>query len=204
MDTVGLGEKMKSIEKLKSVVLDIRRTVSSAIASDYGTGNGNITDYDVRRALGKAIDEIEQEIEERYIELPVDSNDVPIKLGDRLTDGEYTFVADYIEFYDGQYTICDENGVAWACCDVEHVPDTAKQLKPCPFCGSSDLYIVEQVIGREAPFGSADDKTVGIFCNACKQTVTLEANEDEGRSISTEQRAVEAWNMRAAWNRRAK
>ena len=195
---------MKSIEKLKSVVLDIRRTVSSAIASDYGTGNGNITDYDVRRALGKAIDEIEEELEERYVELPVDSNGVPINVGDRLTDGEYTFLVAYIGFHGGRYDIGDENGFAWACCDVEHVPDPIKQLKPCPFCGSSDLYIVEQVIGREAPFGSADDKTVGIFCNACKQTVTLEANEDEGRSISTEQRAVEAWNMRAAWNRRAK
>lgn len=73
----------------------------------------------------------------------------------------------------------------------------AEQLKPCPFCGSSDLYIVEHMIGRDAPFMCADDNTVGIFCNTCKQTVTLEANEDEGRDSGTEQRAIAAWNRRA-------
>lgn len=72
-----------------------------------------------------------------------------------------------------------------------------EELKPCPFCGSNDLYIITQMIEREAPFCSADDCTVGIFCNTCKQTVTLEANEDEGNSFSTKQRAVEAWNRRA-------
>jgi len=57
---------------------------------------------------------------------------------------------------------------------------------------------VEHMIGREAPFDSADDSTVGIFCNTCKQTVTLEANEDEGRGFDTERGAVEAWNRRAS------
>ena len=70
------------------------------------------------------------------------------------------------------------------------------ELKPCPFCGSNDLYIITQMIEREAPFCSVDDCTVGIFCNTCKQTVTLEANEDEGRDFSTEQRAIAAWNRR--------
>jgi len=75
--------------------------------------------------------------------------------------------------------------------------DSEPALKSCPFCGSNNLYIVEQMIDREAPFVSVDDSTVGIFCNTCKQTVTLEVNEDEGRSFDTEQRAIEAWNRRA-------
>jgi len=146
----------------------------------------------------KATKRVEKEIKERFTELPVDSNGVPIKVDDRLTDGEYTFVVASIEYHgDGRWSILNEQGHVWACCDVEHVPDPATKLKSCPFCGSKDLYIVEHMIGRDGPFACMDDKTVGIFCNTCKQTVILEANEDEGRNLTTEQRAVEAWNRRA-------
>lgn len=187
---------MKSIEKLRSAVLNIRLRIPKSLVNTYSDMEGEISDGDVRMALGMAVDEIEQELRERYVELPVDAKGVPIKVGDRLTDGEDTFVVDSIEFYNGRYTICDKNGVTWEGCDVEHVPDLHKQLRPCPFCGSNDLYIVENMIGRDAPFMSADDKMVGIFCNTCKQTITLEVNEDEGRNFTTEQRAVEAWNRR--------
>ena len=64
-------------------------------------------------------------------------------------------------------------------------------LKPCPFCGCGEgsLYIVTvEQHGYE---------TVGIFCNACKQTVTLECNEWEGLNEDTKERAIEAWNRRA-------
>lgn len=146
----------------------------------------------------EAAKKVEEEVEERFVELPVDSKGIPINVGERLTDGEYTFTVASMSYHGYKsWAVLNEDGNAWACCDVEHVPDPAKQLKPCPFCGSNDLYIVEQMIDREAPFMSADDKTIGIFCNTCKQTVFLEANEDEGRSLSTEQMAVEAWNKRA-------
>lgn len=63
------------------------------------------------------------------------------------------------------------------------------KLKPCPFCGCSNLYIVTvEQHGFE---------TVGIFCNACKQTVTIEDNEWEGLNEKTKERAIKAWNMRA-------
>lgn len=187
---------MKSIEKLRTVASDRRPLIPSLITT-YCDMDGGISDADVRVALGTAVDEIEQELEERYVELPVDANGVPINPGDRLTDGEYTFVVASMSYHGYKsWSVLNEEGNAWDCCDVEHVPYPYKQMKPCPFCGSNDLYIVEHVIGRDAQFMSTDDKTVGIFCNTCKQTVTLEANEDEGRSLDTEQKAVDAWNMR--------
>lgn len=187
---------MKSIEKLRSVVFNIGLLIPKSLVTTYCDKEGEISDYDVRSALAMAIDEIAQELKERYVELPVDANGVPINPGERLTDGKYTFVVASVAYGYKSWSVLDGNGRAWACCDVEHVPDPIKQLKPCPFCGSNDLYIVEHMIGRGASFMSADDKTVGIFCNTCKQTVTLEDNEDEGRSLNTEQRAVEAWNRR--------
>ena len=66
------------------------------------------------------------------------------------------------------------------------------ELKTCPFCGCGDgsLYIVTvEQHGYE---------TVGIFCNACKQTVTLEYNEWEGLSDKTKEKAIKAWNRREA------
>ena len=64
-------------------------------------------------------------------------------------------------------------------------------LKPCPFCGAGtgNLYIV-------SVNGYLDD-TVGIFCNSCKQTITLEANDQEGFTDVCKARAIEAWNRRS-------
>lgn len=64
------------------------------------------------------------------------------------------------------------------------------KLKPCPFCGCGDgsLYIVTV---EQRGF-----ETVGIFCNACKQTVTLEYNEWEGLNDKTKEKAIKAWNRR--------
>lgn len=42
----------------------------------------------IRRQVNMACDEIEQEIAERYIELPVDADGVPIHVGDELYNGE--------------------------------------------------------------------------------------------------------------------
>lgn len=67
------------------------------------------------------------------------------------------------------------------------------ELKPCPFCGadSGSLYFVTV---EQRGF-----ETVGIFCNACKQTVTLEENEWEGDNETTRAVAIEAWNRRAPY-----
>lgn len=43
----------------------------------------------IRRQVNMACDEIEQEIAERYIELPVDADGVPIHVGDYLESEEY-------------------------------------------------------------------------------------------------------------------
>ena len=61
------------------------------------------------------------------------------------------------------------------------------KLRPCPFCGSYDssIYSVR-----------TKDDTLGIFCNVCKQTVTLEENEQEGDTAESLERAVRAWNER--------
>lgn len=63
-----------------------------------------------------------------------------------------------------------------------------KKLKPCPFCGSTWLYITTE-------HGWLDDSTV-IFCNSCKASVKLEENDQEGMTEETKRKAVEAWNKR--------
>ena len=67
-----------------------------------------------------------------------------------------------------------------------------RELKPCPFCGmpNTELY---WVVTDQRGYGS----TLGIFCNNCKQTVTLEENEWEGDTADTKRKAIEAWNRRA-------
>ena len=63
-----------------------------------------------------------------------------------------------------------------------------EKLKPCPFCGSKDIYVTTQE-GRI-------DSTATIFCNSCKTAVILEENEEEGFSEKTTAKAIEAWNRR--------
>lgn len=62
-------------------------------------------------------------------------------------------------------------------------------VKNCPFCGSSDIYITHEP-------GYLDDSVV-IFCNNCKVSVKLEENDQEGFSDEAIRKAVEAWNRRA-------
>ena len=62
------------------------------------------------------------------------------------------------------------------------------KLKPCPFCGIRDLYIV-----TTEQHGCV---TVGLFCNGCKQTIILEENEWEGDTEKTRRKAIDAWNRR--------
>lgn len=69
------------------------------------------------------------------------------------------------------------------------MPTEKIKLKPCPFCGGDNLYIVN--------VNGYFDTTVGVFCNWCKVTVLHENNYDEGDTPESRRRAVEAWNRRA-------
>ena len=76
------------------------------------------------------------------------------------------------------------------CCHAEKEM-VMEKLKPCPFCGMpyTELYWVTT---EKRGFD-----TLGIFCNNCKQTVTLEENEWEGDTSDTKRKAIKAWNRRA-------
>lgn len=63
------------------------------------------------------------------------------------------------------------------------------ELKPCPFCGALYPYITFEP-------GYIDDSAV-VFCNACKISVKLEENDQEGFNDDTKRKAIEAWNRRA-------
>lgn len=62
------------------------------------------------------------------------------------------------------------------------------ELKPCPFCGSDDLYITFD-------YGDNDISTV-VFCNSCKVSVKVEENDQEGFNDVTVKKAAKAWNRR--------
>lgn len=64
------------------------------------------------------------------------------------------------------------------------------KLKPCPFCGVRYPYITFER-------GYIDDSAV-VFCNACKISVKLEENDQEGFNDAAKEKAIEAWNRRAS------
>lgn len=59
--------------------------------------------------------------ESQWVKLPADADGVPIRVGDVLTDGKYTFTAyELAVFGDGSWSIRNEDGSAWYACDVTH------------------------------------------------------------------------------------
>jgi len=72
--------------------------------------------------------------EHGWIRLPKDANGVPIRVGDVLTDGEYTFVVgELAAFGGGSWSIRNEDEDAWKACDVTHhhkptVEDVLREL----------------------------------------------------------------------------
>lgn len=59
--------------------------------------------------------------EHGLVRIPVDADGVPIHVGDVVTDGKYTFVVyELAVFGDGSWSIRNEDGNAWAACDVTH------------------------------------------------------------------------------------
>ena len=91
-------------------------------------------DREYRMALEKVAAEAdalpmtdENMAEHGWVRLPVDADGVPIHVGDRLTDGEYTFTAYELAVYgDGSWSIRNEDGIAWAACDVTHCASTVE------------------------------------------------------------------------------
>ena len=68
------------------------------------------------------------------------------------------------------------------------------ELKPCPFCGSEDLY---ETYSQEYALGT---KNPEIFCNSCKGIFSIEddspyMNCDEDYKYRKE-KTKEAWNKR--------
>ena len=70
-----------------------------------------------------------------------------------------------------------------------------EQLKPCPFCGSTDLYLETEEVG----FPLYVNVPI-IFCNTCK---TISKTEDDSMEMREEKayeylkiKAIEAWNRR--------
>ena len=74
--------------------------------------------------------------------------------------------------------------------DSGEVIGLGDKLRPCPFCGSEDIYVTLET-------GYIDDSVV-VFCNTCKVSLKLEDNDQEGDSTYSRIRAVKAWNRRSS------
>ena len=74
--------------------------------------------------------------------------------------------------------------------EAVEIPDheEMEKIKPCPFCGSNNVFVTFE-------HGYLDDSAI-VFCNACKISVKLEDNDQDGFNNITAKRAAEAWNKR--------
>lgn len=73
---------MESVDRLRGWLRDGNQ--GAAIVHTGGTAAVN----DVQSFVNKVLDEIEQEVAERYMELPVDADGVPIRPGDEMENGK--------------------------------------------------------------------------------------------------------------------
>ena len=78
-------------------------------------------DAEHERELRETGEDIVRDVRREWVRLPLDANGVPIRVGDVLTDGEYTFVVDELAtFGGGSWSIRSDDGNAWKACDVTH------------------------------------------------------------------------------------
>lgn len=78
-------------------------------------------DAEHERILHETGEDVVRDVKREWVRLPVDADGEPIYVGDVLTDGEYTFyVCELAAFGDGSWSIRNEDGNAWAACDVTH------------------------------------------------------------------------------------
>ena len=118
---------LKSVERLLEFMGDMNATEINdhikgrldGIAVSFGIDGEWLDGWN--RAVLATVEKIEKEVAERYMELPLDADGVPIRVGDVLTDVEYKFkVFELAAFGDGSWSIRNEDGNAWAACDVTH------------------------------------------------------------------------------------
>lgn len=79
------GSKMKSLEKLRKVAEEQSSPVACKLVRVYTDQDRLSADNkSIMEALGNAIDEIEEELARYYVELPKDSDGVPIRPNDEI------------------------------------------------------------------------------------------------------------------------
>ena len=114
---------MSITDELRKEARGFGRYVYTAPQADCLTAIADRIDAEHEKAEQDLIDANNQmeQLCECSIRLPVDADGVPIHVGDVLTDGEYTFRVDELAaFGDGSWDIRNEDGNAWAACDVTH------------------------------------------------------------------------------------
>ena len=114
---------MSITDELRKEARGFGRYVYTAPQADCLTAIADRIDAEHEKAEQDLIDANNQmeQLCECSIRLPVDADGVPIHVGDVLTDGEYTFRVDELAaFGDGSWSIRNEDGNAWAACDVTH------------------------------------------------------------------------------------
>lgn len=86
---------MKALDRLRNLMQDCSR-----VHTTIGDGWHQSLYVDVpEELLDSCIDEIERELKERYIELPLDKDGVPIRVGDKMMDKEKVgFVVSELNF----------------------------------------------------------------------------------------------------------
>lgn len=165
---------LKSVERLLEFVGDMNATeVNDHIKA---RPDGFVVSFRIdgewldgwNRAVLATIEKIKKEVSERYMELPLDADGVPIRVGDVLTDGEYKFkVFELAAFGDGSWSIRNEDGNAWAACDVthHHEPTVEDVLR--------EFYVLA-VRGKEA---HAEDVDEGVLAEYAKRLQLREVDE---------------------------
>lgn len=93
---------LESVKKLRDVATDLGMPVVYLLQDAYNS-------YSATSALLVACDEIEREVSERYIPLPLDADGVPIHVGDELHDSISNSDVIVIAVGNGRAFYCDDN-----------------------------------------------------------------------------------------------
>ena len=139
------------------VLFDHFVTPEQAVEATLGSGVDSMTDAELA--------------DHGLVRLPTDADGVPIHVGDVLTDGEYTFRVDELAaFGDGSWSIRNEDGNAWAACDVTHhheptVEDVLREF-------------TDEVWNRCCEGATASDSGIDELVAECAAKLRL-AGEDE-------------------------
>lgn len=106
---------MKSIDKLRTAARNMAK-------------GRELENHEECNLLLVIADEIEADIAERYMLLPVDADGVPIRVGDEMENGEYRGKVTDMS-WDGHFWHVYHGFIAIAPCDYTHVkPDPLKEL----------------------------------------------------------------------------